>query len=283
MKGEFQMNLFKSLTERVLKGSSYIKSKMLKPDFSKSETKTEETELHNKKEAGSNSSNKGDKQVKDLVGALKSSKNKGNTLLGFIAGQASDSINKIIGIFKKKPVKPEEETPKEPAPVFGPTREDFELSFKQKQDERNRIIVELEEKLKDWEKEIANDNGLLEVDFIPFDILSEDPDEFHERITEYDAIINNAEEYIQERLIKGYDDFLNMLTYTILPDMNEGFMEELKEAFRTATLEQKSAFLEAWWKEMRENYDDLKSGSETLWGLEIQETVAKSMIDSLRG
>ena len=152
--------------------------------------------------------------------------------------------------------------------------------FKDLQAKRNEAIIDLESKLEDWEKAIAVDNGLLEVDMIPYSLLTEE--ELSERIEEYHTIIEDAETAVRKKLVKGYDDFLNMITHTIIPDMNEGFMENLKEEFRNADLQTKSAFLETWWQEMRLAYDDLHTGTETLWGLEIQQTVAESMLDFIQ-
>ena len=120
------------------------------------------------------------------------------------------------------------------------------------------------------------------MDRVPFELLVTEPEMLKDRLLEYVEIIEDAEKFIREKLVKGYDDFLHMIIHTIIPDMNEGFIETLKEEFKNASLQQKSAFLEEWWKEMRELYDDLKSGSETLWGLEIQQTVAEAMLESIR-
>ena len=164
-----------------------------------------------------------------------------------------------------------------PKPVVETANEQL---FKDLQARRNEAIIDLESKLENWEKAIAVDNGLLEVDMIPFSLLTEE--ELSERIEEYHTIIEDAETAVRKKLVKGYDDFLHMITNTIIPDMNEGFMENLKEEFRNADLQTKSAFLETWWQEMRLLYDDLHTGTETLWGLEIQQTVAESMLDFIQ-
>ena len=202
----------------------------------------------------------------------------------------------ITGSIFKKPEKPsiqEIEQPKKKeipkGPIGGPSGPknsgiiadyDNREIFKRKQEEHNEAIKELSDKLEEWEKVIADDNGLLEMERIPGDLLT--LTERAEKIEEYNRIIEDAENEIRKKLVKGYDDFLHMITCTIIPDMNEGFMEELREEFKNASLQEKSAFLEEWWKEMREVYDDLKSGAETLWGLEIQQTVAEAMLNSIR-
>lgn len=207
-----------------------------------------------------------------------------------LAKKAIDSIKSITtGSKVKKPVVQEIKTVESIQEKYEKLKKEvsvkrqeiqLETEFKSKQAKRNEAIIDLESKLEDWEKAIAVDNGLLEMDMIPFSLLTEE--ELSERIEEYERIIDDAETEVRKKLVKGYDDFLNMITHTIIPDMNEGFMENLKEEFRNADLQTKSAFLETWWKEMRLLYDDLHTGTETLWGLEIQQTVAESMLDFIQ-
>lgn len=152
--------------------------------------------------------------------------------------------------------------------------------FKKKQQLRNEEIRKVYFKLDEWEIEIAKENGIFEPETIPAELL--EMNELTDKLEEYNRIIEDAEKEVRKKLIKGYDDFLNMLTHTILPDLNDGFMDNLKEAFRDASLGIKSEFLENWWKEMREKYEDIHSGSETIWGIEIQQDLAQGMLDFLK-
>ena len=152
--------------------------------------------------------------------------------------------------------------------------------FKKKQQLRNEEIRKVYFKLDEWEIEIAKENGIFEPETIPAELL--EMNELTDKLEEYNRIIEDAEKEVRKKLIKGYDDFLNMLTHTILPDLNDGFMDNLKEAFRDASLGIKSEFLENWWKEMREKYEDIHSGSETIWGIEIQQDLAQAMLDFLK-
>ena len=282
------MNIFTKLKDRLFKGSEQIKAKIKKPDLAGHETTTEADDLtkaFQKAHQTTQQQNPGG-GFKQLMKDLKGSSNKGKTLLGFVAGRLSKGNQKpevFEGITAEQLRRG-----KEIREIYEKTKDasrEFEFrkkTFQKTQFERNMAIIELKGQLEDWEKEIADDNGLLEMDHVPFELLLSEPEMLKDRLLEYVEIIEDAEKFIREKLVKGYDDFLNMIIHTIIPDMNEGFIEELKEAFKYASLQEKSAFLEEWWKEMRELYDDLKSGSETLWGLEIQQTVAEAMLESIR-
>ena len=283
------MNIFTKLKDRLFKGSEQIKAKIKKPDLAGHETTTETDDLTKAFQKAHQTTQQQQNPgggFKQLMKDLKGSSNKGKTLLGFVAGRMSKGTQKpevFDGITAEQLRRG-----KEIREIYEKTKDasrEFEFRkkvFQTTQDNRNKAILDLSGQLEEWEKEIADDNGLLEMDRVPFELLVTEPEMLKDRLLEYVEIIEDAETFIREKLVKGYDDFLNMIIHTIIPEMNEGFIEELKEAFKNASLQEKSAFLEEWWKEMREIYEDLKSGSETLWGLEIQQTVAEAMLESIR-
>lgn len=297
------MNFFKSIKERIVKGSEFIKSKIKRAELSSNET-TESKQVNNNQSGdyrSNSSSSKQQKQsIKQLMTQLKNSNQKGKDLLNFVLGRTSKDIEKAVGEAVNKMVEASEGSSNYTEWVMTDvnemkrqralSEEDRNFTsllsntnaqlFKDLQAKRNEAIIDLEEKLEDWEKAIAADNGLLEMDMIPYSLLTEE--ELSERIEEYERIIDDAETEVRKKLVKGYDDFLNMIIHTILPDMNPGFLETLKEEFKNADLIRKSDFLETWWEEMRLLYDDLHTGTETLWGLEIQQSVAESMLEFLR-
>ena len=275
------MNIFPKLKDRLFKGSEQIKAKIKKPDLAGHETTTETDDLTKAFQKAHQTTQQQQNPgggFKQLMKDLKGSSNKGKTLLGFVAGRMSKGTQKpevFDGITAEQLRRG-----KEIREIYEKTKDasrEFEFRkkvFQTTQDNRNKAILDLSGQLEEWEKEIADDNGLLEMDRVPFELLVTEPEMLKDRLLEYVEIIEDAETFIREKLVKGYDDFLNMIIHTIIP--------ELKEAFKNASLQEKSAFLEEWWKEMREIYEDLKSGSETLWGLEIQQTVAEAMLESIR-
>lgn len=240
------MNIFKKIKQQFLKGSDYIKSKI--PNIKNRASQAD---------WGSGSKpNRGQEIFKKLEIARGKYK--------------AEAIQKKYDNLRRL-----EETRKAIEEEEIRNIEEFRMKQKLRNDEINRIYFTLEE----WERRIARDNGLLELDTIPPELL--DQFERADKIEEYNRIIEDAETEIRKKLVKGYDDFLHMLSHTILPDLNEGFMDNLKEAFKNASLTTKSNFLEEFWKVLRENYEDIHSGSETLWGIEIQQGLAQGMLDFL--
>ena len=282
------MGFFKSINERVSKGSKLIKSKMIEIKeraFGKSETakkKKKKVDSNNYRATDyvfSNSSSSGknskikEKDFETLFGKKEAEEVKESIIERYDRMKAKakgdviyEKYNRLLELERIRKELEEEKQKK------------FE-EFKEKQQLRNEAVRSVSVKLEEWEQEIAYNNGLLEPETIPAELL--DLSELTDKIKEYNAIIEDAEKEIRKKLVKGYDDFLNMLSHTIIPDMNEDFMDKLKETFKDASLSMKSAFLEEWWKQLREKYEDIHSGSETIWGIEIQEDLAQAMLDFL--
>lgn len=279
------MNIFKAIKERAI-GSKSLKAKLTRPEL-KGREETLVSEPTNKK----SSLFRGKRSSGTTPGFKGSSGGNGSF------GKLGSVIEELANKFKRKPrpeipiSKPagltdeEQERGKDIFKEYFENKNKMEAKarFEEIQIQRNSSVAGLREQMNEFDVMVADENGYLEPDKIPFELLIQDMEEYERRVISYFDIIEDAEKAIKTKLIEGYDNFLHMMICTIVPDMNEGFIEELKNAFSEASLAKKSQFLENWWREIRLVYEDIKSGCETLWGLEIQESIAQAMLADIQG
>lgn len=161
---------------------------------------------------------------------------------------------------------------KNPKPKELSLREEYEIL----QEQRNKVIEEIRDDLYKYRRRdynVLDEMGFLTKETTPFFIFDSEK-EVKNRMAAYKEVIDKGAEALVEEATKGTSGLIHMFDNTILSELDATLRQDIVDQFEFASLEDKMDFLKDAFKYLREDYEEIRNGFETLHGREIAEEIA---------
>ena len=90
----------------------------------------------------------------------------------------------------------------------------------------------------------------------------------------YSSIVDNGIQSLIDEATKGTSALIHMMDNTILYELDNDIRQNIIDRYEFASVEERMSFLSDAFKYVREYYEEMRSGFETLHGRQIAEDVA---------
>ena len=148
--------------------------------------------------------------------------------------------------------------------------------FKSLQSKRNAVIEQVREDLfknRRRDYNVLDDLGFLTMETTPYELFDSE-EEVLNRMDFYSSIIDNGVQSLIDEATKGTTALIHMMDNTILYELDSDIRQNIIDRYEFASVEERMSFLSDAFKYVREYYEEMRSGFETLHGRQIAEDVA---------
>lgn len=147
--------------------------------------------------------------------------------------------------------------------------------FKELQSKRNAVIEQVREDLfknRRRDYNVLDDLGFLTMETTPYELFDSE-EEVLNRMDFYSSIVDNGIQSLIDEATKGTSALIHMMDNTILYELDNDIRQNIIDRYEFASVEERMAFLSDAFKYVREYYEDMRSGFETLHGRQIAEDI----------
>lgn len=147
--------------------------------------------------------------------------------------------------------------------------------FKELQSKRNAVIEQVREDLfknRRRDYNVLDDLGFLTMETTPYELFDTE-EEVLNRMDFYSSIIENGIQSLIDEATKGTTALIHMMDNTIMYELDNDIRQNIIDKYEFASVGERMAFLSDAFKYVREYYEDMRNGFETLHGRQIAEDV----------
>ena len=152
-----------------------------------------------------------------------------------------------------------------------------EKEFRKLQGKKNATVLQVSNDLRDRDRNVLDEFGSLTIETTPISMF-DSQEEIQARMEDYKRIAEGGLDALTSDALRGTEGYFNMVSQTLLIDIDEEIIEEHQEAFMQLTVAERVDFLKEAYTLVREKYEDLRRGFETLNAHEL----AQELSDELR-
>lgn len=191
-------------------------------------------------------------------------------LLSMIQGTAKNKFaNKKITSTKSKRQKTDKLS------LEKQKRGNLKKRFEDLQTQRNAVVEQVREDLfknRRRDYNVLDELGFLATETTPFEIF-DSKREVLNRMDFYSSIVKDGVQSLIDEATKGTTALIHMMDNTILYELDNDIRQNIIDRYEFASVEERMAFLSDAFKYVREYYEDMRSGFETLHGRQIAEDI----------
>lgn len=147
--------------------------------------------------------------------------------------------------------------------------------FEDLQTQRNAVVEQVREDLyknRRRDYNVLDELGFLATETTPFEIF-DSKREVLNRMDFYSSIVKDGVQSLIDEATKGTTALIHMMDNTILYELDNDIRQNIIDRYEFASVEERMAFLSDAFKYVREYYEDMRSGFETLHGRQIAEDI----------
>lgn len=152
-----------------------------------------------------------------------------------------------------------------------------EKEFRKLQGKKNATVIQASFNLRKRDRDVLDEFGSLAIETTPISIFDSQK-EIQARMEDYKRIAKGGLDALTSDALRGTEGYFNMVSQTLLIDIDEEIIDEHQEAFMQLTVAERVDFLKEAYELVREKYEDIRRGFETLNAHEL----AQELSDELR-